>query len=137
MHGEINNLVGISVFPLRGASWTVLPYPATCPAAGSIRYSACIVARRVIGPLGEVFCAADIGQARAIHCNWKRNAMAAPTDRRAPEALCPLRREWRLTGPCVSQHGRRCKTARLTSGADANLAGIAAVRRDRNRRAVP
>ena len=26
MHGEINNLVGISVFPLRGASWTVLPY---------------------------------------------------------------------------------------------------------------
>ena len=26
MHGEINNLVGVSVFPLRGASWTVLPY---------------------------------------------------------------------------------------------------------------
>ena len=26
MHGQINNLVGVSVFPLRGASWTVLPY---------------------------------------------------------------------------------------------------------------
>ena len=25
MHGQINNLVGVSVFPLRGASWTVLP----------------------------------------------------------------------------------------------------------------
>ena len=26
MHGQINNLVGVSVFPLRGGSWTVLPY---------------------------------------------------------------------------------------------------------------
>ena len=26
MHGQINNLVDVSVFPLRGASWTVLPY---------------------------------------------------------------------------------------------------------------
>ena len=26
MHGQINYLVGGSVFPLRGASWTVLPY---------------------------------------------------------------------------------------------------------------
>ena len=26
MHGQINNLVCVSVFPLRGASWTVLPY---------------------------------------------------------------------------------------------------------------
>ena len=26
MYGQINNLVGVSVFPLRGASWTVLPY---------------------------------------------------------------------------------------------------------------
>ena len=30
MHGQINNLVGVSVFPLRGASWTVLPYQYHC-----------------------------------------------------------------------------------------------------------
>ena len=33
MHGQINNLVGVSVFPLRGASWTVLPYAKIVPVA--------------------------------------------------------------------------------------------------------